>query len=45
VGVKWGLKSGERDVYLNQFLYAWLGVMRGLKEKINFNKNPLKSVI
>jgi hypothetical protein len=45
VGVKWGLKSEERDVYLDQFSYARLGAKRGLKETLNFIKNLLKSAI
>lgn len=45
MGVSWGLKSDEMDVYLYQFSCAWLGVKCALKEKTDFTKNVLKSVI
>lgn len=39
VGVKWGVKTREMDVNLDQFSYAWLGVKCDLKYKPNFSKN------
>ena len=44
-GGKVGIKKLRMDVHFNQFWCARLGATRGLKEKLNFSKNPLKSAI
>jgi hypothetical protein len=42
---KVGVQKREIDVYLDQFSCARLGAKRGPKEKLDFNKNLLKSAI
>jgi hypothetical protein len=44
-GGKVGAENQEMDVHLYQFSCARLGATRKVKEKLNFSKNPLKSVI
>jgi hypothetical protein len=44
-GGKVGIEKREMDVHLDQFLCAWLGAKRVLKETPYFSKNVLKSAI